>query len=45
MKNGIKYGAGLIALYLVVYHGSKSGKVIRAGSSGGRNIIKAFQGR
>ena len=45
MNRTLKYGAGLIAVYLVVYHGSKSGKVFRSGARGGRDIIKAFQGR
>ena len=45
MSRGIKYGAGLIALYLVVAHGTKAGTVIKSGATGGRDIIKAFQGR
>jgi len=44
-RNALKYGAGLVALYLVVYNGTKSGRVLREGAAGSRNIIKAFQGR
>lgn len=45
MKNLPKYGAVLIAVYLVVYNGSKAGTVLTKGASGGRDLIKAFQGR
>lgn len=45
MKNSLKYGAALIAVYLIVYNGSKSGVVLSKGASGGSQIIKAFQGR
>ncbi len=45
MKNGVKYGAVLIGTYLVVRHGSRSGRVLREGARGSRAIIKAFQGR
>lgn len=40
-----KYGAALIALYLIVYNGSKSGLVLRQGAYGTRDVVKAFQGR
>jgi hypothetical protein len=45
MKKLGMYGAGLIALYLIVANGSKFGTAVSAGSAGGVNIIKAFQGR
>jgi hypothetical protein len=45
MKKFLTYGAGLIALYLVVQNASNSGKVITNGAAGGRSIITAFQGR
>jgi len=45
MKTYAKYGAGLIALYLVVAHGTNFGRAVRSGSAGGATIIKAFQGR
>lgn len=45
MKQYAKYGAGLIALYLVVANGSKAGRVIRSGANGGVSFVKALQGR
>lgn len=45
MKTYAKYGAGLIALYLVVANGTRFGTAVRAGAAGGTSIIKAFQGR
>jgi hypothetical protein len=45
MKRGLQYGAILIGTYLVVRHGTRSGRVLRDGARGGRDIIKAFQGR
>lgn len=45
MRNALKYGAGLIALYLVVYNGSKSGTVVTAGAKGISTVTKTFQGR
>lgn len=38
-------GAGLIALYLVVHYYTGAAKVEQAGSTGGVNVVKAFQGR
>jgi hypothetical protein len=45
MKKFLTYGAGLIALYLVVQNASNSGGVITAGAKGARGIITGFQGR
>lgn len=45
MKNYAKFGAGLIALYLVVANGTKAGRAIRAGASGTATVVRAFQGR
>ena len=45
MKTFAKYGAGLIALYLVVANGTKAGKAIRSGAAGTASVVKAFQGR
>lgn len=45
MRLALKYGAGLIGLYLVVYNGSKAGNVIKAGAAGVATDVKAFQGR
>lgn len=35
----------LIAVYLVVFYGKGAAKVESAGSTGGVNLVKAFQGR
>ncbi len=40
-----KYGAGLVALYLVVANGSKFGQVIREGAAGVSNVTRTLQGR
>ncbi len=45
MKVYAKYGAGLIALYLVVANGTKAGRAFRSGAAGGVSLVKAFQGR
>lgn len=45
MRNGVKYGAVLVGTYLVVRHGTRSGRLFRDGARGTRDIIKAFQGR
>jgi hypothetical protein len=45
MRNALKYGAGLIALYLIVYNGSRSGTVFREGAKGVGGVVKSFQGR
>jgi hypothetical protein len=45
MKNGIKYSAGLIALYLVVRNGTNSGRAMRSAAAGGSSVIRALQGR
>jgi hypothetical protein len=45
MRTYGKYGAGLIALYLVVYNASKAGILFKEGANGGVKIVKAFQGR
>lgn len=39
------YGAGLIALYLVVANGSKAGALFKDGANGGSSLVRAFQGR
>ena len=39
------YGAGLIALYLVVFNASGAGKVIAAGANGTTTVVKGLQGR
>lgn len=45
MNKALKYGTGLIALYLVVAHGSNFGRAFGAGAKGTRDIVKTFQGR
>lgn len=45
MRVALKYGAALIALYLVVYNGSKAGTVIKSGASGVSTVTKTLQGR
>ena len=45
LKKGAFYVAGLIALYLVVQHGSASGQVITSGAAGASTFAKTLQGR
>lgn len=45
MRKGLFYGASLIGLYLVIYYGTNTGKVLSSGAAGTRDVIKAFQGR
>lgn len=40
-----KYFAGLIALYLIVYNGSKSGALVKQGAAGISTVAKTLQGR
>lgn len=45
MKTAMKYGAGLIALYLGVYYYTGAGKLLSGGTSAVTGTIKTFQGR
>ncbi|WP_367575281.1 hypothetical protein [Streptomyces griseoaurantiacus] len=45
MRVYAKYFSGLIALYLVVYNGSKSGIVMKEGAAGVSKVAKTLQGR
>lgn len=45
MKKALVYGAGLIALYLVVEHYTGAGVLLDKGSNGGAKVIKTLQGR
>ncbi len=45
IRQTLKYGTGLIALYIVVANASKMGTVIKAGSSGAIGLTKTLQGR
>lgn len=44
-KTALKYGAGLVALYLVVEHATGSGMAIRAAGTQARGLVTGFQGR
>jgi hypothetical protein len=44
-KQLTRYGAGLIALYVVVANGSSMGSVITAGAEGTSKITRTLQGR
>lgn len=45
VKTLLKYGTGLIAVFLVVQHTTESGGLINASTAGAVNVVKAFQGR
>ena len=45
LKKSLSYGTGLIALYLVVYNASGSGRVFTAGANGLTTVVKGLQGR
>ena len=45
MQKYLRYGAGLIALYIVVYNGSKAGQVFKDGAAGAGGLVRTFQGR
>jgi hypothetical protein len=45
MKIYAKYGAGLIALYLIVAHGKNFSTAVKGAASGGSGVIKTLQGR
>lgn len=45
MKTALKYGAGLIALYLGVYYATGSGKLLSGGTNLVTGTVKTFQGR
>lgn len=44
-RQALRYGTGLIALYVVVAHGSSFGSVITAGAEGASKVTKTLQGR
>lgn len=43
-KAGATIG-GLVALYIVVFNGSKAGAVLKAGADGSSKFVKTLQGR
>jgi hypothetical protein len=45
MRQALKYGTGLIALYIVVAHGSDFGNAFTAGARGVSDVTKTLQGR
>jgi hypothetical protein len=45
MKKALTYGAGLIALYLVVYYYTGAGALLTDIKGGVEGTIQAFQGR
>lgn len=45
VKQLTKYGAGLIALYIVVANGSRFGQVIASGAKGVSDVSRTLQGR
>jgi hypothetical protein len=45
VKQGMKYGVGLIALYLLVANASGSGQVFSSGAAGLSTVTKTLQGR
>jgi len=44
-KTSLKYGAGLIALYLGVANYTGAGRLITSGANGVSTVTKTFQGR
>lgn len=44
-KQSLRYGVGLIALYLLVANASGTGTLFDAGSRGIVNVTKGFQAR
>jgi hypothetical protein len=45
LKQGMKYGVGLVAVYLLVKNASGSGTLISSGASGISTVTKTLQGR
>ena len=45
MKKALAYGAGLLAVYLVVVNFEGASSVTSAGAQGLTSVIAAFQGR
>jgi hypothetical protein len=45
MKQYLKYGAGLIGLYIVVANGTNFGTAFSAGAQGVSAVTKTLQGR
>jgi len=44
-KKMLTYGAGLIALYIVVYQASNAGRLLATAGPQASGIVRTFQGR
>lgn len=44
-RQALKYGAGLIGLYLGVVYATGAGKLIKSSTDGTGTVVRAFQGR
>jgi hypothetical protein len=45
LKQSLRYGTGLIALYIVVANASGFGQALISGAEGGSRITRTLQGR
>lgn len=45
MKKALTYGAGLIAIYLVVAHYTGAGKFVTSSGTAVSGVVKTLQGR
>jgi hypothetical protein len=45
MKIALKYSAGLIAIYLLVFNATNSGTVLSDSSTAASGLVRAFQGQ
>ncbi len=45
MHTALKYGAGMIALYLLVFYSTGTGTLLTGATNGSTSLVKAFQGR
>ncbi len=45
MRTGLKYGFGLIAIYLIAAYATNFGALATPAATGSATVIKAFQGR
>lgn len=44
-KKPLAIAGALIALYLIVAYSKGTNELLKSGSAGGTNVVKAFQGR
>lgn len=45
IKQSMKYGVGLVALYLLVANASNAGTLFTSGANGVSTVTRTFQGR